>query len=278
MKVFVINMARDVKRRADMESQWPLRQTDYQFFPGADGKKFTRAELENIADIQGLEEKFRKPIDELRGLIGCTYSHFLIYEKMVKEQIEVACVLEDDVILSKHFPEQLEKLEGLVRPSEVISLHTLLYSDVDFSSTDRQVNGSVICDPSPPKIRGTQGYVIGLDAAKAIADFMVPIIDFPDCFNRYQSWIDDLKVSVLFPFPMRHMWIDSVRDDNRAGWKNDLIGFIQHHRVFPFWNSIRTRRRKINDEYISNFLTMDGKEIDSLYVEDLSEDKFFGRL
>jgi len=267
-------MERDTRRRADMERQLAGTGLDYTFFTGADGKKMSMDELAKIADIPGLEQKYEKPIDLLRGLVGCTYSHFLIYEKMVKENIPVACVLEDDVILSRKFHEVLAWAEQHIQPNELISLHTLLYFDTDFQSTDRRTNDYAICTPDPPKIRGTQGYVITRQAAEWLMQFMMPIIDFPDCFNRYRLGIEGLEIKVLFPFPIRHMWIDSVRDDNRPGWVAKVINTIQNKRLFLLWNLLRWRRRAVNDRHIASLLRQDGKPVSGLYLKDMKNGLF----
>jgi len=278
MRTFIINMRKDVRRKKDMILQLDRLAIDHDFFEGVDGKSISQEKLAGIADIKKLEDKEKRPISELKGLVGCTYSHFLIYQKMVDEDIPMACVLEDDVILSSTFKNQLDWLESEIQENEIVSLHTLLYDPVHFQSTARVNELGGICTPTPPKIRGTQGYVITLHCARQLIQEMMPIKDFPDCFNRYHLFCPDVQIRVLFPFIIRHMWIDSVRDDKKHGIKDQAMNFVQKHRVFPFWNMIRTRRRRVNDTYISSFITTNEKVSNFMYVEDLRENNFLSPL
>lgn len=271
MRTFVINLEKDKTRRKAMQSQLSQLDVSYEFFTGAYGIEIPDDELEMICNQKALEANFKQPIADLKGLVGCTYSHFLIYKKMVEDDISIACILEDDVIISNQFPKVLNWLEEKMSSNEVVSLHTLLYFDTNFKSTDRfHADGFGIYEPNPPKIRGTQGYVITREVAQKIMTFMMPIIDFPDCWHRYKLGIREIEIKVIFPFPLRHMWIDSVRDAKTSAIKGQLVKFIQEKRIFPIWNVLRYRRRMINDKFISSQLTVDQNEVHNLYLEDIS--------
>ncbi|MFY0628616.1 MAG: glycosyltransferase family 25 protein [Reichenbachiella sp.] len=278
MKTFVINMKKDVRRKRDMQKQFKKFNVDVEFFEGINGKKIKKEHFSQIADKEKLEAKEKRPLDELKGMVGCTYSHFLIYQKMMNERIEVACILEDDVILSKEFKKQIDWVENQIKKNEIISLHTLLYDPVNFEATGRTNDTCNICNPTPPKIRGTQGYVITLYCAKQLMTEMIPIKEFPDCFNRYQLFCPDVQIRVLFPFIIRHMWIDSVRDDKKYGLKDHLLNLIQRYRIFPFWNMIRIRRRKLNDQHIGSFISQSNSPITRMYVEDICQLDIFSKL
>lgn len=277
MKTFVINMKKDVQRKKDMISQLDAHSVDHEFFEGVDGKVLSKEELHKIIDEEKLIDMHKRPINELLGLIGCTYSHYLIYKKMVDEKIPVACILEDDVILSQEFNNQLNWLENEIKTNEIVSLHTLLYQPLEFDSSSRVNNSCEILDPTPPLIRGTQGYVITNHCANQLIVEMMPILEFPDCFNRYQLFCPDVKIRVLFPFIIRHMWIDSVRDDKKNGIKDKLLSKIQKHQVFPFWNIMRSRRRRINDKSIASKITNLPKNLSSIYVKDIEKISIFDK-
>lgn len=274
MKVFIINMAKDVRRKQDMQKQFNKLAVEVEFFEGIDGKTIRKSHFLDIADVKRLEEKEKRPIGELKGMVGCTYSHYLIYEKILKDNIDVACVLEDDVIIAESFNEYLNYIEQNIKQNEIISLHTLLFDPVEFLTEGRAHGECEIMRPAPAKIRGTQGYVITRYCAQQLMSEMMPIKEFPDCFNRYQLFCPDVQIRVLFPFIIRHMWIESVRDDQVTTLKKYVFKFIQKNRIFPFWNLIRTRRRKINDRYISSFIKNDKP----LYINNIQGIKLFSDL
>lgn len=277
MKVFVINMAKDVRRKKDMLSQFKKLNLEVEFFEGVNGKLIDTDHFSQIANIPKLEEKEKRPIDELKGMVGCTYSHFLIYQKMINEKIELACILEDDVILADTFSEYIDYIEKNIKFNEIISLHTLLFDPIELQSENRKYKECEILTPRPPQIRGTQGYVITKHCANQLSKEMMPIKEFPDCFNRYHLFCDDVQIRVLFPFIIRHMWIDSVRDDSRLNIKSQLVSFIQENRVFVLWNIIKQRRRKLNDRFISSLLLKEKKVVDNLYVQKLNKNYFWSK-
>ncbi|MEL7006116.1 MAG: hypothetical protein AAFN93_25825, partial [Bacteroidota bacterium] len=113
---------------------------------------------------------------------------------------------------------------------------------------------------------------------KQLMDIMMPIKDFPDCFNYYRLNAPDVKIKVLFPFPIRHMWIDSVRDEGVSGLKANLLNYFQEKRLFPFWNFIRWRRRRVNDKHITGLLSVEGKKVKNLYAKDVDGKSIISRL
>ncbi len=266
MKVIVINLEKDTERRKGMEQQFNQLEIEVDFLQGYYGKNASELELEKIANRHQLEQTFKRTFDELKGLIGCTYSHYLCYQKMINEGIEVACILEDDVILSDRFMEVLNWAKVHISSDEVISLHTLLYFDTNLKPTKNKHSDYGIFKPEPPAIRGTQGYIITLEGAKRLSAFMLPIVDFPDCWHRYKL-NTGLKISVLFPFPLRHMWIDSVRDIGSGSIKSKIVKFIQYHQIFPLWQIIISRRRTINDIHIRRLLKVANRSIRQLYLK-----------
>lgn len=278
MKVFVINMAKDVRRKKDMLSQFKKLNLEVEFFEGVNGKLIDTDHFSQIANIPKLEEKEKRSIDELKGMVGCTYSHFLIYQRMINEEIELACILEDDVILADTFSEYIDYIEENIKSNEIISLHTLLYDPIELQSENRKYKECEILSPKPPQIRGTQGYVITKYCANQLSKEMMPIKEFPDCFNRYHLFCDDVQIRVLFPFIIRHMWIDSVRDDGRYSIKKKILKFIQKHRIFLLWNFMRKRRRSINDQYITSFISIKSDPINKLYVSDLVRNSLWSKL
>lgn len=277
MKVFVINMRKDRQRRLDMQDQFNQQRLEVEFFEGIDGKKIDPIQFERISDKHKLEEKEKRPIEELTGMVGCTYSHYLVYQRMLKDNIEVACILEDDVILADNISQYLDFAENNIEQNEIISLHTLLYDAIELTPTNRRLGECEIMMPSPPKIRGTQGYVITQYCAAQLIKEMMPIQEFPDCFNRYHLFCEDVQIRVLFPFILRHMWIDSVRDDQQNSFKSRVMKLIQTYRIFPFWNLTRWRRRNLNDNHISSYITINSKRTLQLYVNSINKNRLLSR-
>lgn len=112
--IYVITLRRAHDRHQHLQKE--LKGLTYQLFYGKDKKEFTAAQLEQ----QGIynerlaqkHHRFGKGMPE--GMIGCAWSHKLVYEDIIANNYQNALVLEDDVVMDKHFisllPQVLQEL------------------------------------------------------------------------------------------------------------------------------------------------------------------------
>lgn len=103
IRVFVINLPKDVKRREFMEKQLNDLRVSYEFVDGKHGSD--SIVIESCDDALAIKEHGKVLTV---GEKGCAFAHRSVYEKMVNEKIPYALIMEDDVILQKNFPEILE--------------------------------------------------------------------------------------------------------------------------------------------------------------------------
>lgn len=126
MKVYLINLDKDIERLAAADAQLKRLGVDYERVSAVYAKELPQEELD------GAVNKFRwwcaMGREARVGEIGCAMSHYMIYRKIIAEKIPIACILEDDVILDDRFPEVLKNIEAkydLDEPSVVLlSDHT----------------------------------------------------------------------------------------------------------------------------------------------------------
>lgn len=112
-KIFVINLDRCKEKKQKMEER--LKGEDYEIFKAYDGLELSTEKLEEIN--AGILKEWKDPYSGRNvtwGEVGCSLSHYCIYEKCVEENIETAIILEDDVIIPKNFSEHIDDcLESL---------------------------------------------------------------------------------------------------------------------------------------------------------------------
>lgn len=98
MKIFVINLERRTDRRVFMEQQLQKLGLEAEFIHAVDGAHLSEEE-QALYDEPTAVAFNGRPF--ALGEIGCTLSHRVIYERMVREKIPQALILEDDVSLSE---------------------------------------------------------------------------------------------------------------------------------------------------------------------------------
>ncbi len=102
MDIFVINLSSAIKRRQFQEQQLSKLKLDYQ--------------ITNATTISDINNKtyqkhyydWQRPMQKTE--VACYFSHQTLWSKIVKKN-RMALILEDDVLLSKHTPNILAKLE-----------------------------------------------------------------------------------------------------------------------------------------------------------------------
>jgi glycosyl transferase family 25 len=96
--VFVINLPTATARRLAIEKQLNSFGVDYEIVPGIFGN-----DDKVVARYDDDMSKKERGKSLIFGEKGCALAHALIYERMVREKIPVALILEDDIVLPKNF-------------------------------------------------------------------------------------------------------------------------------------------------------------------------------
>ncbi|MGR5245076.1 glycosyltransferase family 25 protein [Vibrio sp. PNB23_22_6] len=142
-----------------------------------------------------VKTKYFKGNDNLPEL-SCAYKHILVYEEIVKRNIEVALVLEDDAFLASDAVDKLKLVECEMR-DEVNFIVNIEHSNRSVPLKIKE-KGKLCYLASHTKRCG--GYVIHLDVAKKIVAFFesnqtgLPIDAFQthmrDILNYNTYWMD----------------------------------------------------------------------------------------
>ncbi len=107
MKIFVISLKNSIDRRESITKQLALFSGEWEFFDAVNAKEGLPERLESMQ-----ADKYRKifrsrPLSV--GEKGCYASHYLLWEKCV-EINENIVILEDDIIITKHFLDTIQHL------------------------------------------------------------------------------------------------------------------------------------------------------------------------
>ena len=169
MKVFVLSLASDVKKRAVFERHFSCTKLSFSFFDGVDGQELCRKPSASDKLLyMPLEESCLTP-----GEIGCALGHFAIYREIVDKNIPFALVMEDDAYIAQSdvtdFLNFLDAYGDGVPKNSVI----LLTSNVQYSPLARtNLAGVYGCYKSG---NGTYGYLIDNEAARKLMTVVLPI-------------------------------------------------------------------------------------------------------
>lgn len=213
MQVFVINLARSPERMARVGARLE-----------ALGVPFERVEA--IDDAALTPEERRRSVSRflwwccslrpiMKGQVGCTLSHQLVYRKMVRENLAHACVLEDDVVLDDRFPALLAWLED--RLDDARAQVTLLFDHTGGRMELARDAVPFACERIEESMFA-EGYVLTRKAAEAILAANVPLRVMDDIWGR---WVRQGRIELYRTRPAVCTQT-SARD---GGSTIDFVGF-----------------------------------------------------
>lgn len=192
MKVYVINLAKDAERLAAVDSQLRRLGVAYERVDAIYAKSLDlqvkRAAVNRFRWWCAMGRRIRT------GEIGCALSHRKVYRQMMDEELPLACILEDDVILDDRFPVLLERIESVYDSNsrDVVLLSNHTSEKWIAKAGESWALSRTNCDMY------TEGYVIGLKAAQVLVDLNWPMQVPCDHWGR---WVKLGAIKLYHAFP-----------------------------------------------------------------------------
>jgi glycosyl transferase family 25 len=221
--IYVITLQRAKERHEKINQV--LEGLNYSFFMGKDNKEFVVAELQNkgiyCADKAKKVHRYSKGMTP--GMIGCSWSHKLVYEDILKKNYKKVLILEDDVFpveegllkfdtIINELPQDWELLyfdynkndkETVIHPVKKLIYHVQKqFGQLKWSH--RHIN-NLFAKPYSKhlKIAGhhdyTDAYAITNSGAKKLLELQNPIAFWPDHLLAYACSNKIIKAFISVP-------------------------------------------------------------------------------
>lgn len=217
--ILVVNLEKSTERHREMERQFAQLGVSekVEFFPAVNGYALDK---DAMPHYNGRKRLFFFGRHLNQGEIGCLLSHRAIYEKMQRESIPHAIVLEDDAILAPDFAPVMHALMQ----------HAARWDMVRFLSRPKVYRrtrpiGPLYGDYALGRAFGTPGgsygYILSLKAARRLLHFTEMNCLPVDILFGHQ-WRTGLNVLNLLPSPVSYddqneSTIEAGRFDKRHG-------------------------------------------------------------
>ena len=102
LHIYVISLERDTEKRIAIEKTLKGFNLDFSFIDAIDGITLPESQI-NLIRQRSVGAVARRGFPAAAGEIGCTLSHVKTYQKILEDNRDWACILEDDVILDERF-------------------------------------------------------------------------------------------------------------------------------------------------------------------------------
>lgn len=164
MRTFIVNLDKDISKWEDVHARLVAAGIEHERFPAVYGKALPEPEKRAALDRFRWWCAIGRKCED--GELGCALSHLNLYRRMMDEAVEVACMLEDDVVFDERFPEQLHRVEEFLR--------TEAPRVVMLSSRKAIARKDWAIEPIQGDF-GTFAYMLNLAAAKAVLTANFPV-------------------------------------------------------------------------------------------------------
>lgn len=200
---FVINLARDSVRRTHMREQLEKRGLSAEFIPAVDGRMLSAEDR----TLYSREKALRiYGVEMMDTEIACALSHYRLYERIVRDDIDVALIMEDDIELSPQFPGIVRALAGDPAPEWLVVRLESMRPRVRAAESSKFAGKKIRAFPDGELYRlqthvlGLGAYVIRKEGAQRMIDYARPIFMSSDqMMDRY--WENGIIPYVVRPFP-----------------------------------------------------------------------------
>ena len=222
-RIYLITLRRAVDRKAHYEQE--LKGLHYTVFYGQDKEEFDVEELikQNIYNKELAMKNHRYGKTMPAGMIGCSWSHQLVYKDIIKNNYKKALILEDDVVIDQEtIPLLRQAFTELPADWELVYLgfaanesgpsnaffkkafYHLLRSFKAIKYSHKTINNLY-----PKKITEhvyksgyhdcTHAYAITFSAAEKLLKHQTPISFFPDNLLAYAATNEIIKAYIILP-------------------------------------------------------------------------------
>lgn len=221
LAVFLINLDRSTKRRADMEARLADLGLDYIRFHAVDGRAEWSALIPTV-DIPAFERNTGREV--MQGEIGTYHSHLGVWRAFLDSRVKIALILEDDVVFHDDF---LAALRLAVTASDQWDFLKLNKIRAKFPQERARI-GDYRLNAYLGAATGLGAYLIRRDLAERLLPTMLPITR-PIDHELDRPHIHHFRHFGLEPFPSH---VDDGNESTITGQ-----GFAEV-RKFPKWKRL----------------------------------------
>lgn len=252
MHAYVISLVRSADRRAHMVSQLARTQLQYTIVDAVDGR-----------DLDTTDRELFDPSADSTfspGIFGCVLSHLKVYRKILEDDLDVALVLEDDIVL----PADLAALADAIAPqltgAEVVLLNYHSQGACRITEAGKVALPSArrlmqVADMGSPFSGGA--YLITRQACARMAGFVLPVRSRADYWERfYRSGAID-RVRCVLPMPVDNsVVLRTTKDNFRPGSAQArLLEIVAAIRIPVVYQLLALRRRRHLRRYSRSGIT-----------------------
>ncbi len=257
MITYVLSLKRSAERRRYIKKHVADLELDHQVIDAVDGSLLSEFDLEAHCDMTALN----KVRDWLTNdQIGCSLSHYNIYEEFLKTGDEVCFIVEDDVLLPTDIKEVLSEIEETMAGAEIILLHYLSLSPCKLSSIGKKkiFDTNLMFALNNKQLGDSTAYLITRSACENMLQNIKPVLVAADSWNHYYKLGCFDAIRVQYPNVVKTKnFKSSINYFERRPILGFISKFINDYKVPGIFSIVKYLRKKKLEKYLSYFSVTD---------------------
>lgn len=248
MKAFLINLKRSVDRRNRAVPHLKERKVDFEIFDAVDGHQLTDEDMDRYCDMETVR---KHPNWLTKGTIGACLSHYGIYKKVVEDNLDGVCVLEDDVVLNEDFAEVLKGLDPVMKQDKFVLLYYTSWAQIKLKPTGiKLAPGYELYKAADIEgLNSAAAYVISKELCRNMMNFVLPIRHGADSWTDFSKGGAIPEIYCVYPQPVHLAFAKSTIDYlKKDSLKSKVSDFINEHKIFPLYQIFKMRRKRLIDK------------------------------
>lgn len=248
VKAYVINLVRAPERREHMKAELEKAAISFQFIEAIDGKAI------DVDDSQVVSSEWLGRSPFWPNVAGCALSHMSAYRQVLEEGLDVALVLEDDVLLPQDLGPLCQSIAPKMSESEVVLLH--FHSEEPSRLSKQGISplpgGRSLAYPVDIDQIGSAGaYLITAKAAERMAAAVQPVRVPADEWSYFYHQGVVTSFRCVAPVPVRKAaaFRSTIGYHNSGSWKAMLGETSERIRIPAFQSVLSRRRQRIHDQW-----------------------------
>lgn len=242
MKLFVVSLERAKDRRLYITQHLDMMNVDYEIFDAVDGRQLTPSK---IAEYCNMDMVNKYPDWLTEGAIGCCLSHYYIYKKIIDNNIPVACILEDDAIITAEFNNVLNAIEKNISKDTLTMLHYASWTELRLSRINAiEIGDYGFYEPEEiKKMNSSAGYIVTKEICERLVEILFPVSMSLDSWQQMFEAKAFSKIVCVYPRPVNTIHAKSTIDYLKTGsLLSKVAQLVDRHRIFPVYQLLRYKR------------------------------------
>ncbi|RYE25841.1 MAG: glycosyltransferase family 25 protein [Sphingobacteriales bacterium] len=244
LTVFVISLKRSPERRESVKKHLDGIGLEFEFFDAVYGKELSEEQLDTLCDRQAIKNS---PNWLTPSAIGCSLSHYGVYQEVISRNLPYALVLEDDILFNKDFVSCLDNTAEQLKQNEIMLLYYQSWEALKLKKDSKKQLCKNYVTYTPTDMYQpicAAAYLITNAACRTLSKAIMPVHLCADTWGKFADLNGFENFSCVYPRAVdttdAKSTIDYIGNSRIAG----IMRWVDNNKIFPLYQLLKMKRNR----------------------------------